>query len=409
MGDLRRRAAHLDATDPLASFRDRFAIDDDLIYLDGNSLGRPPKTAIDRISSVAGGEWPSELVMAWDHWLDIGLEIGDRLAPLIGADLGEVAICDQTSVNLYKVASALLSAADNKDILTDGGNFPSDRYVLEAIAEAHGGRLVIAPEDPTMDELAAAMSGVGLVSLSHVSYRSGRMYDGGVVTDLAHRSGALMLWDLAHSVGAVHVDLGAWGADAAVGCTYKYLNAGPGAPGFLWVPERLHGSIRQPIAGWFSHESMFDFASEYRPAPSIRRFLVGTPPVISMVGVDEGISLTTEAGMDDIRTKSVSLSELFLEAVDHRLGDAAIEVASPRDAASRGSHVTLRHDKGYQLSTTLRDRGVITDFRAPDLVRFGFAPLYNTHTQVVEAVDLIASVVDDGTYRSRPSPAGEVT
>ena len=409
MADLRRRAAELDADDPLAGFRERFAIDDDLVYLDGNSLGRPPRAAIERIASVAGGEWPTELVMGWDHWLDIGLEIGDRLAPLIGAEAGEAVVCDQTSVNLYKAASALLSIAGSPDILTDGGNFPSDRYVLEAIATAHGGRLVVAPEDPSLDELGALMDGVGVVSLSHVSYRSGRMYDGASVTALAHDAGALMLWDLAHSAGAVPIELGSWGADAAVGCTYKYLNAGPGAPGYLWVPKRLQTAMRQPIAGWYSHDAMFAFDVDYRPSDSIRRFQVGTPPVISMVAVDEGIAVTAEAGMDAIRAKSISLSELFIEAADTMLADTDIHVASPRASAERGSHVTLRHDKGYQLSSALRGAGVITDFRAPDLVRYGFAPLYNTHSQVVAAVERTAAIIDDGAYRSLPDPTGEVT
>ncbi|MGI9667108.1 MAG: kynureninase [Acidimicrobiia bacterium] len=408
MNSLEDRATIQDSNDGLARFRDAFDIRDDLIYLDGNSLGRPPKQAAEDTQRVVVQEWTTELVMGWDHWLDLGQQIGDDLAPLLGASPGEVAVCDQTSINVYKLASAALADARAKNVLTDGGNFPSDLYVLEAVAKAQGGRVIVAPEDPTLDELETLMDDVGLVAITHVSYRSGAMYDGAAVTAMAHRHGARMMWDLAHSAGAVPVALNEWDADVAVGCTYKYLNGGPGSPAFVYVRSDLHDTLEQPIPGWFAHANQFSFDRTFVPAPSIRRFLIGTPSVVSMAAMRAGIELSREAGIDALREKSISLSELFVEAVD-ALDTAELKVASPRDPQRRGSHVTLGHDAGFQISSELRARGVVSDFRAPDLIRFGFAPLYNTHRQVVKAVSILGDIIKDRSYLARPAPDGGVT
>jgi len=406
---LSEHAARLDTEDQLAHFRDRFFIEDDFIYLDGNSLGRLPLDAVERINETVAAGWGRRLVLGWDTWLDEGTRVGDRLAPLIGARAGEVAIADQTSINLYKLASAGLAASGRKNILTDAGNFPSDRYVLGSIAEAAGGRLVIVPEDPTIADLEHHLDDtVGLVSLSHVSYRSGAMHDGAQVTACVHDHGALMLWDLAHSVGSVPVDLGAWNADLAVGCTYKYLNAGPGAPGFLYVRKDLHTELEQPISGWFGHVDQFGFADEWAPSLDIRRFLIGTPPVVSMVGVDVGVNLTAEAGVEAIRAKSVALSSFFIEAIGPLEGEG-IEVITPRDPQLRGSHVTLSHSNGFQIASALRDRGVIPDFREPNLVRFGFTPLYTTFSEVAAAAAILKEIVTSRSYKSFPTARTGVT
>jgi len=406
---LSQQANHLDDSDPLAHFRDRFVIEDDFIYLDGNSLGRLPKDTILRTREAVETEWSAQLVMGWETWLDLGTRLGDRLAPLIGAQPGEVAIADQTSINLYKLATAALNATGRPDIITDAGNFPSDRYVLGSVAEAAGGRLIVVPEDPMLDDIENAFyQTVGLASFSHVSYRSGAMADGARITALVHEHGALMLWDLAHSAGSVPVNLTEWNADLGVGCTYKYLNAGPGAPGFLFVRKDLQTRLHQPIAGWFGHIDQFGFRQEWEAANDIRRFLVGTPPIVSMAGVDVGIGLTTEAGIDAIRQKSMSLSTFLIHAVAPVIGTGAT-LATPLDQHQRGSHVTIRAQHGFQIAAALRHRGVIPDFRAPDLIRFGFAPLYTTFDEVRRAAEILAEIISSRSYESFPSSRTGVT
>lgn len=409
MQGISARATELDRGDPLASFRDRFTLAEGLLYLDGNSLGRLPKETIRRIREVVEHEWASELVLGWDHWLDTGLRIGDSLAPLIGANPGEVAVCDQTSINLYKLASAAMDATGRPNIVTDAGNFPSDRYVLASVAERSGGELILAPEDGTVSDLAPLINDTtALVSLSHVSYRSGTLADGAAITQLAHDGGAMMLWDLAHSAGSVPVHLSAWDADMAVGCTYKYLNAGPGAPGFLYVRRDLHDTLTQPITGWFGHRDQFGFTASWQPAPDIRRFLVGTPPIVSMVGVEVGVAISAEAGIDEIRRKSIELTSLFIEGVAP-LAEHGVEIVTPMEGARRGSHVTLRHADGVQITAALRSAGVIPDFRAPDLIRFGFAPLYTSYQEVARAVGILTELIETGSYRSFDERRGRVT
>lgn len=399
----REHAQRLDASDPLAQYRDRFVINDDLLYLDGNSLGRLPRSTVDRVRAVVEEEWANDLVMGWDRWLDIGIEIGTRLAPLLGAGTTEVALCDQTSINLFKLATAGLRHSGRTDIVTDAGNFPSDRYVLEQVARSAGGVLVFAPEDPTPSDIDALMTdSVGLVSLSHVGYRSGAMLDAAAITTVAHDAGALMLWDLAHSAGAVPVDLRGWGADLAVGCTYKYLNAGPGAPGFLFVRAQLITELDPPIPGWYAHADQFAMAREFVPKDTIGRFIVGTPSVIAMVAADEGIRISAEAGMESLRTKSLALTDFFIEELNNSgtVGRFGFEIVTPLDHDQRGSQVTVRHPESYRISLALRAAGVIPDFRAPDLVRFGFTPLTTTFTEAFNAVEILGNIMKNRRYEA---------
>ena len=398
-----------DTADPLRAFRDRFVIEDDLVYLDGNSLGRLPKATVERTRDLVEHQWAHELVLGWEHWIDQGAEIGNRLAPLIGASQGEVVLCDQTSVNLYKVASAAMEASGRPSIVTDVGNFPSDRYVLGSLARSHGGRLILIPEDPTADDLEEAIDdSVGVVSFSHVSYRSGAMLDAVAITSVTHDHDAFIIWDLAHSAGSVPVDLNGWNADLAVGCTYKYLNGGPGSPGYLYVRSDLIDTLEQPITGWFSHARQFAMADAYEPAASIRKFVVGTPPMASLVGAGFGIDLTCEAGIEAIRSKSIALTSVFLDGIaampDHGFG-----VVTPTDPQRRGSHITLSHEHALRISKALRTRRLIPDFRAPNLIRFGFAPLYTTFGEVDEALSIITSVMDTGEYLTTPETAERVT
>jgi kynureninase len=368
-----------------------------------------PKAAITATRDIVEHQWAKELVLGWEHWIDQGVAVGDKLAPLIGASPGEVAVCDQTSVNLYKVASAALTASGRTDIVTDRGNFPSDRYILEAIATAHGGSVVWIDEDPSTDDVAQALTDtVGVVSLSHVAYRSGFMLDGPAVTELVHDAGAYMVWDLAHAVGAVPIALNDWNADLALGCTYKYLNGGPGAPGFLYVRSDLQTTLEQPIPGWYSHTNQFAMSADYKAAPSIRRFIVGTPPMISLVPAEVGIDTTAEAGIDALRVKSLLLTDLFIDGVD-AMGDAGFTIVTPRAPRSRGSHVTLAHDNAYQISQALRANRVIPDFREPNLVRFGFTPLYTTFTEVAQALEILAHIMTSQEYQQYPTTRLAVT
>lgn len=399
---LHDRAKELDTADPLGGYRERFVISDDLIYLDGNSLGRLPVTTADRVDAIVRDEWAHELVMGWDRWLDIGLEIGSRLAPLIGAKPTEVAVCDQTSINLFKLATAGLRASGRTNVITDTGNFPSDRYILEHVARVAGGTARFAPEDPTPADVAALLDeSVGLVSLSHVGYRSGTILDVRTITDLAHDAGAMVLWDLAHSAGALPVDLDEWDVDLAVGCTYKYLNAGPGAPGYLFVREDLITNLEPSIPGWYAHADQFAMAQQFVPKDTIGRFVVGTPPVISMVAVDEGIGLSVEAGIDRIREKSLALTDFFIGALTAGENDFApfgLTVVTPLEHERRGSQVTIRHPEAYRISLALREAGVIPDFRAPDLVRFGFTPLYTSFADVARATEILHDVLANERY-----------
>jgi kynureninase len=405
-----------DAGDPLADYQNQFVIrDPDVIYLDGNSLGRLTVGAVAGVETALNEEWGRDLVRSWrSRWISLPEEIGDALAPVIGASPGEVLIADQTSINLYKLAWAALAATGRTDIVSDDSNFPSDLYVLDAVARAHGGRLRVAAADSTGGPTATALRPLidghtGVVSCSHVAFKAGTVADLGMITALAHDAGAYALWDLSHSAGVVPVDLNRHQVHLAVGCTYKYLNGGPGAPAFLYARRDLHERLATPIPGWFGHGDMFAFGPSYSPATGVRRFAAGTPPVLSLRGTQAGVALTAAAGVDAIRAKSTRLTELLIDRYDARLADLGFTLASPRDPTHRGGHVSLRHRHAYPITQALLDRGVIPDFRAPDTIRLGLAPLYTTFVEVWDAVEVIAEVVSSGEYRAYPSEPTGVT
>ncbi|HEY2552838.1 MAG TPA: kynureninase [Streptosporangiaceae bacterium] len=410
----RARAAELDAADPLAAFRDAFALGGEpLIYLDGNSLGPLPLATRARIAEVVSEQWGAGLVGSWRVWIELPGQVGDLIgAELIGAAPGQVLVCDSTTVNLYKLACAALEARPGRRVIvTDDDNFPTDRYVLAGVAAQRGCELRMISTDTDAGISAAAVrAAVGedtaLVCLSHVAYRSGALADMAAITQIAHRAGALMLWDLCHSVGAVPVELDGSGADLAVGCTYKYLNAGPGAPAFLYVRRELQDGLRQPVWGWFGQREQFAMGPRYDPAPGIGRFLTGTPQIIGTVAVQEGAALLARAGIGRLRDKGVALTGYLIELADEWLTPLGFALASPRDSASRGSHVTLRHEHAWQLSQALIRAGVVVDYRTPDRIRLGPVPIITRFADVWDALQRLRDVAASRSYTdidARPS------
>ena len=383
----------LDQNDPLALKRLDFSLPKDVIYLDGNSLGVLPAHVSDRMRDVVTQEWGQSLIRGWnDHdWIDLPQRVGNRIARLIGAEAGSVVACDSTSINVFKVlAAALAMRPERKVILSDTGNFPTDLYVAQGLRDLlsrdHELRIV-APEDVAeaiTDEIAVLM-------LTEVDYKTGRRHDMKQLTQKAHDAGALAIWDLAHSAGAFPVDLAGAGADFAVGCGYKYLNGGPGAPAFLYVAPRHQDRVQPPMTGWMGHDAPFAFDLDYRPGKGIDRMRVGTPPVLSLSALDAALDVFDDVDMADIRRKSVSLCEFFITEVEARC--PGLELVSPRDADVRGSQVSFRFDEGYALMQALISCGVIGDFRAPDVVRFGFTPLYLSHADVLRAVDVLEKIL----------------
>jgi kynureninase len=400
----------MDAADELAPFRERFVRHDrDVIYLDGNSLGPLPVRTQARIADVVDQEWGVGLVGSWDKWIGLPREAGDRVGEhLVGAAAGQVLVCDSVTINLYKLAVSALDAQPGRDVIvTDDDNFPTDRYVLEGVTAQRNRELRLIHTD--MDEgiseqaLAAALDArTALVSLSHVSYRSGALADMARLTDLVHSCGALMLWDLCHAVGAVPVELDAAGADLAVGCTYKYVNAGPGAPAFLYVRENLQPRLRQPIWGWFGQRDQFAMGPRYDPEPGIASFLTGTQNIVGTVAVEEGARLLGEAGLQPIRSKSMALTSYLVQLADEWLVPLGFEVASPRDATRRGGHVTLRHDDAQSICQALIRENVIVDYRTPDRIRIAPAALTNSFTDVWDALDKAREIADAKSYADVP-------
>jgi kynureninase len=382
-----------------------------LIYLDGNSLGMLPAATVARLAEVISQEWGAGLIRSWGHWMDLPGQAGDLLGEhLLGAAPGQVVVSDSTTVNLYKLACAALAARPGRPVLvTDDDNFPTDRYVLDGIAARAGGRLRLIRTDIDQgigpdDVRAAAGPDTALVCLSHVAYRSGALADMAAITRLAHEAGALVLWDLCHSAGSVPVDLDGCGADLAVGCTYKYLNAGPGAPAFLYVRQDLQDQLAQPIQGWFSQQDQFTMGARYEPAPGMARFTTGTPNVPGTVAVQEGTRLLAEAGIGALRAKGIRLTSYLIELADAWLAPLGCVLASPRDPARRGSHVTLRHSEAARISAALTRAGVIGDFRTPDRIRLGPAPITTRFTDVWDALDTLRTIIQTGAYAgTRPS------
>jgi kynureninase len=414
--DLLAAARAADRDDPLAGFRDRFVIDDpDLVYLDGNSLGRLPRATRERLRRAVDEEWGRDLIRGWDRWIDLCREAGDVLAELVGAAPGEVVLSDSTSVNLYKLAAAALDAHPGRRVLvTDDDNFPTDRYVLAGLAAARGLELRVIATDMdrgiTPEQVRQAVDAdTALVSLSHVAYRSGAVADLDAITAVAHGAGALVLWDLCHSAGAVPVGLSAAGADLAVGCTYKHLNGGPGAPAFLYVREDLQPVLRQPIWGWFSQRDQFDMGARYDPVDTVERFLVGTPPVLGAYAALEGARVSAEAGIDAIAAKGRALTSFALRLCDTLLDGYGLRLASPREASARGAQITLHHPAAWQICQALKAGGVIPDFRTPDRLRLGFAPLYTRFADVHEGVTRLRTVLADRAWEQFPAARGRVT
>jgi kynureninase len=418
----RDEALALDRDDHIAWLRDAFVIEDpELLYLDGNSLGRLPRRTEEAMARLVRDEWGGDLIRGWDRWVDLPRSVGDLLGrDFLGASAGEVAIADSTSVNLYRLAAAALAARpDRRIILATAEEFPTDRYILEGLAAARGNEVRFLGSDPVeglgaeglRDALATSETdgGTSLVLLSHLNYRSGALEDMTELTAVAHDAGALSLWDCSHSVGSVPVDLEASGADLAVGCTYKYLNAGPGAPAFLYVRRELQAELTQPVWGWFGQRDQFAMGPRYEPVDDIGRFLVGTPPVAGMVAVRESAAVLAEAGIVALRAKGIALTELAIAIADARLASIGFTVGTPRDAARRGSHVSLRHPDAWRISQAAREAGVLGDFRAPDSLRLGFAPAYTRFVDVWDALDRIRSIVETDRHLAHEATLGRVT
>ena len=405
----RDEALALDAADPLAPLRDQFVIPPGLIYLDGNSLGVMPKATPARVQQVVTQEWGTGLIGRWNSagWMELAPRIGDKIARLVGAGPGEVVAADSTSVNLFKVLSAALNIARADDakrtrIVSERSNFPTDLYIAEASAAERGLELVLADSPEALPALLDERCAV--LMLTHVNYRTGQMHDMAALTRAAHAAGALALWDLAHSAGAVPVDLRRDGADFAIGCGYKYLNGGPGAPAFVWVSPRHAERFWQPLAGWMGHAAPFEFTPGYRPAPGIRRYLCGTPAVISLAalecGVDTVLAAEPHGDMHALRAKSLALTRAFAGLVEERCAGLGLTLVSPRDDAQRGSQVCLAHPThGYAMVQALIARGVVGDFRAPQVLRFGFTPLYLRFVDVWDAVEQLRDMLQREEWR----------
>lgn len=401
----------LDAADPLAGMRQQFALPDGVTYLDGNSLGARPLVSLARAAQVIGAEWGDDLIRSWNTagWYDMPGRLGDQLAPLIGAAAGEVVVTDSTSVNLFKALAAALkmqattpASSARRVIVTERDNFPSDIYMAEGLSAwlERGYRVHLLD---AWSDLPATLAEIGddvaVVLLTHVNYRSGRMFDMAAVTAQVQAVGALMIWDLAHSAGAVPVALGAARADFAVGCTYKYLNGGPGAPAFIWVPQRHQARFEQPLTGWWTHNAPFAMQAEYAPAPGIRRALCGTQPIVSLALVECGLALFEQVTMDQLRAKSLALTDLFIALVERECAVHGLQLETPREHAARGSHVSFSHRHGYAVMQALIARGVIGDYREPGVMRFGFTPLYTGFGDVWHAVQTLKNILDTDDYQ----------
>lgn len=394
----------LDRDDPLARFRDEFVHEEGgPIYVDGNSLGRLPKRTQAALTAVVE-RWGTDLVRGWHDWIELPATVGDQLAEhALGARPGEVVVTDSVTVNLYKLASAVLAARpQRRAVVTDVDNFPTDRYVLEGVADDL--RLIDpdAVDGPTVADVEAACASgdVGLVALSHVAYRPGALADLPAITHAAHDAGALVLWDLSHSVGAVEIELEEHGVDLAVGCTYKYLNAGPGAPAFLYVRSSLQEELRTPIQGWFGRRDQFAMGHPYEPADGVERFLTGSPQILGLVAIQAGLEIFAEAGIDEVAAKARALTEYAFELHEELLAPLGVELGTPRHPARRGAHVSFRHPEAWRICRALIERaGVIPDYRRPDSVRFGFPPLYTRFADVREAMERLRRVIEGEEYR----------
>jgi kynureninase len=383
---------HVIAADALALARGRFSLPQGIIYLDGNSLGALPKGTLPALAETVERQWGDDLISSWTRhrWIDWLVDVAAKLAPIVGAKPSELLIADSTSVCLFKLlAAAVRARPGRKTILTQKQNFPTDLYVAQGLAEMLGLTLNAVSANDVID---AIDSDTAVVTLTHVDYRSGAVHDMAAVDAAAHAAGALTVWDLSHSAGALALDLDGAGCDLAVGCGYKYLNGGPGAPAFIYVAGHLQHELRPPLQGWMGHAEPFGFADDYRPAGGILKFLTGTPSILGMAALSAGLDTFDGIAMADIEVKSRQLSQAFIDAVEAACGDE-VRLASPRDPAKRGSHVSFAHPEGYAVMQALIGRGVIGDFRAPDLMRFGFAPLYNSRDEATRAAAILGDIL----------------
>ncbi|QKJ18200.1 kynureninase [Microbacterium hominis] len=403
---LERTASELDAADPIAALRDEFVgAETSLVYFDGNSLGRPPRATVDRLARFVTEEWGGRLIRGWDEsWMQLPFAIGDEIGRVaIGAGAGQTVIGDSTTVLLYKLLRAAFDAQQAADparveIVVDTDNFPTDRYLVDGIARERGGRVRWIEADRaagvTADQLRAAVGPqTAVVLLSHVAYRSGHLADAPALTGIAHDAGALILWDLCHSAGSVPVEADAWGFDLAVGCTYKYLNGGPGAPAFAYVAQRHQAALAQPIQGWMGAADVFAMGPEYRPAEGMRRFLSGTPPIVGMLAMQDTLAMIERVGIEAIRAKSVALTDFTVTVSDTLLAPLGVAVASPRDAAERGGHVTLSHPAMRAVTAALWEQDVIPDYRDPEGLRIGLSPLSTSFAETLAGLRAVAAAV----------------
>ena len=413
-------AQKLDEADELAAFRTMFVnADPTMIYMDGNSLGRLPKTTVSHMDQLIQGAWGTDLIQSWGtNWFDAPVRIGEKIAQLIGAGKGQVIVSDSTTVNLFKLTySALMMRPNRSKIITDTLNFPSDLYMLQGCTQLLGNRHKIHMLDSsnglwidTQTVLNAIDTDTALITLSHVVFKSGYMYDIKTITEAAHQKGALVLWDLSHAVGAIPIELDQLEVDFAAGCTYKYLNGGPGAPAFLYISKRLQEEAVSPIWGWFGENKPFEFSLEYTPAAGIRRFLCGTPPILSLLAVESGVDILLQAGVPRLRQKSVLLTSYLIDLFDAILEPLGFQLGSPRNATERGSHVSVRHPDGYRISQALiKDMNLVPDFREPDSIRLGLAPLYTSFMDVWACVNRIQRVVEEGYYLRHSENRATVT
>jgi kynureninase len=390
----------LDAADPLAHFRDRFDLPEGVIYLDGNSLGALPREAKKRIADVVSREWGQDLIRSWNtnHWIEAPRRVGSKIAQLIGAKAAEVIATDSTSINVFKALSAAIDLnPDRPLILSETGNFPTDAYMMEGLSRLTGGRVeqkLVAPTDIP----SALTEDVAVLLLTHTNYKSGRLHDMAALTKAAQAKGILVIWDLSHSAGAMPVDLNGCNVDFAVGCGYKYMNGGPGAPAFVFVAERHQNQVFPALSGWMGHANPFDFTDDYKPAAGIDRFLCGTPGILGLAGLECGVDLMLEADMAVIRNKSLALSQLFIDLVEANCPD--VNLVSPRSPELRGSQISFAHERGYSVMQALIARGIIGDFRAPNVLRFGFTPLYTRFEDVWIAAMALSDIIRTGEWEN---------
>ncbi|MBB6411168.1 kynureninase [Mesorhizobium sangaii] len=392
----------MDAADPLRSMRDRFVLPQGVIYLDGNSLGAASPAVFDELNKAATQEWAQDLIRAWNTagWFDMPVELGDQLGRLIGAAAGQTVVCDTTSINIYKVLHAALAMRpDRSVIVAEGDSFPTDLYMAEGVASTRPGTVLRLEgvDAPDIEELIDER--VAVILVNHVNYKSGQLRDMAALTRRAHQAGALIVWDLCHTAGALPVELDGANADFAIGCTYKYLNGGPGSPAFIYAAERHHGDVYQPLSGWWGHARPFAFEQAYAAGTGIRRFLCGTQPVLSMRALKGALDLWNNVDMAAVRQKSIALTDLFIHLVEARCGAYGLELESPRNGNERGSQVSFIHSNGYQVMRALIERGVIGDFRAPSTIRFGFTPLYVGYKDVWQAVEVLEDILRTGAWQ----------